>query len=123
MGNRPASRIVRHAAGTDERPADAWLVSHQWAGVPYLSVARTKTGYLVRSHEFADFLVSEDGSTIDVFPLQQVSEAQLSEVLEQQILPGIHQLAGCPAVHASAISTPDGTIAFLGPSGSGKSTI
>lgn len=105
-----------------ERPID-WLITDEWDGVPYLSVGRAAEGYVLRSHGLGDFWVTEDGSRVEVVPNAETPRAQLTEVLEQQVLPVVFQLSGAPALHASAVSTENGVIGFVGPSGAGKSTI
>lgn len=97
-----------------------------WDDVPFLSVGRIDghaAKYLIRSHGLADFYMTEDGSQVDVLPRPGASRERIDEVFDQLIRPGIDQLAGTPAIHASALATPVGTVAFLGPSGAGKSTL
>lgn len=100
-----------------------WILSCEWPGAPSFSVGRVPTGYLLRCQGSADFFVSEDGRDVSVVPLRGVNRTTVTHILEQQILPGVHQLAGAPALHASAVATPHGTVAFVGPSGAGKSTM
>ncbi len=100
-----------------------WVMEHEVEGAPFLCIGRVREGYLVRSPGIADFFFDEAGQSVRVRPLPAVSAALVGEVLERQILPGLHQLAGSPALHASAVSSPGGTIAFVGPSGAGKSTL
>lgn len=100
-----------------------WLMVHERAGEPFVSVGRVAGGYLVRSHGLADFFVAEDGSAVRVAPLEEVDRREVEDAFEQQVLPGIHQLAGCPAVHASAVACDEGIVCFTGPSQAGKSTL
>jgi hypothetical protein len=100
-----------------------WLMRHERLGQPFVSVGRVTGGYLVRSHGVADFFVSEEGSAVSVVPQEGVERTEVEEAFEQQVLPGIHQLAGCPALHASAVSCDQGIVCFTGPSFAGKSTI
>jgi hypothetical protein len=101
----------------------SWLIVHEREGQPFVSVGRVTNGYLVRSHGLADFLVSADGSTVSVAAEEGVDHREVEDAFEQQVLPGIHQLAGCPALHASAVSCDEGIVAFTGPSLAGKSTL
>ena len=100
-----------------------WLMVHDREGEAFVSVGRTAGGYLVRSHGVADFLVSPDGSTVRVAPVAGVDRREVEDAFEQQVLPGIHQIAGSPAIHASAVSCEAGIVCFTGPSFAGKSTI
>lgn len=120
-GRGPALVWVERAPEASE-PSE-WIVSHDWEGAPFLRVGRVGTRYLLRSPGVADYWMSEDGSSVDVVPSPGAERAQIREVYEQLIVPGIDQLAGTPAIHASAVSHPLGTLAFLGPSGAGKSTL
>lgn len=100
---------------------DRWLVEYDVDGVVFLSVARTTDGYFVRSHQVADFAVSRKGTVGHLAP--GVSEAEGTIAFRQQVLPTTFQLSGACALHASAVTTPLGTVAFVGPSGAGKSTL
>jgi len=100
-----------------------WLIVHEREGQPFVSVGRVANGYLVRSHGLADFFLSEDGSAVTVAAAEGVDRREVEDAFEQQVLPGIHQLAGCPALHASAVACDAGIIAFTGPSLAGKSTL
>jgi hypothetical protein len=96
---------------------------HERAGQPFVSIGRVAGGYLVRSHGLADFLVSGDGSAVTAAPEPGVNRLEVEDAFEQQVLPGIHQLAGAPALHASAVSCDEGIVCFTGPSFAGKSTL
>lgn len=105
-----------------ETPVE-WLIVHELEAQPFLSVGRVRQGYLLRAHHIADFIVTEDGRAVTVTPAPDVGPEVVNEAFERQVLPGIHQLLGAPALHASAVATEQGTIAFVGGSGAGKSTL
>lgn len=105
-----------------EAPAE-WLIVHEVDAQPFLSVGRVPQGYLLRAHHIADFIVAEDGRAVSVTPAPNVPREVVNEAFERQVLPGIQQLIGAPTLHASAVATDAGTIAFVGGSGAGKSTL
>ena len=90
---------------------------------PWLYFARMDGGYLLRFSEFADFLVSNDGSEVKFMPIQPVPEETIQHLLLDQVIPLVINLRGGEALHASAILTSRGVVAFAGPAGSGKSTL
>ncbi|MBL8742222.1 MAG: hypothetical protein JNK04_14035, partial [Myxococcales bacterium] len=122
QGVVPGRGALRWEPALESGPVD-WLIVHEREGQPFVSVGRVSHGYLVRSHGLADFLVSADGSTVSVAPEAGVDRGEVEDAFEQQVLPGIHQLAGCPALHASAVACDEGIVAFTGPSFAGKSTM
>lgn len=99
----------------------SWLIQYEFDGQIVLSIARTQSGYLVRSHGVADFVVSREVARGRLSAGVEVSEGQIA--FERQVLPATFQLAGACAVHASAVRTEHGAVAFIGPSGAGKSTL
>jgi hypothetical protein len=98
----------------------------QWSlpgGEPWLSCAKTDSGYLLRFNELADFTIDRNGREIVCMPRPGIPEDTLQHLLLDQVIPLVINLRGGEALHASAILTPRGVVAFAGPAGSGKSTI
>lgn len=98
----------------------------QWSlpgGEPWLSCAKTDGGYLLRFNELADFEIDKTGSKIICRPRPAIPEDTIQHLLLDQVIPLVINLRGGEALHASAILTPRGAVAFAGPAGSGKSTI
>jgi len=98
----------------------------QWSfpgGEPWLSCAKTDSGYLLRFNELADFTIDRNGREIVCMPRPGIPEDTLQHLLLDQVIPLVINLRGGEALHASAILTPRGVVAFAGPTGSGKSTI
>ncbi|NUP07090.1 MAG: hypothetical protein HOW73_13630 [Polyangiaceae bacterium] len=120
---KPVLRWIPAQAPREDHGPEAWIVSYDFEGSTFLRVGRLGSGYLVRAPGVADFRMSEDGTSVEVVPYPGVDKAEIEELFEQVVVPGIDQLAGTPAIHASAVSTPHGAIAFVGPSGAGKSTL
>lgn len=121
-GGRVPALVWVEQAPEQAEPAE-WIVTHEWEGAPFLCVGRVGSRYLLRAPGLADYWMTEDGRSVDVVASPESSRAHVQEVYEQLIVPGIDQLAGTPAIHASAVAHPHGTLAFLGPSGAGKSTL
>jgi hypothetical protein len=99
---------------------------HRWApesGETALSFAKLQGGYLLRFHRLADFEISTDGAAIDCQPLPGVPAVTLRHLLLDQVAPLVMSLRGRLVLHASAVSTPRGAVAFVGDSGQGKSTL
>ncbi|MFO0555103.1 MAG: hypothetical protein U0271_42390 [Polyangiaceae bacterium] len=90
-------------------------------GQPALVVRRGTSSYQVSS-DVAGFDISADGSAVRVSALPEV-RARAATILEHRVLRMVYQLRGAPSLHASALSTERGVIAFFGPSGAGKSTL
>jgi len=98
----------------------------QWrfpGGELWLSFAKMDGGYLMRFEELGDFFIHEGGGEIVCMPRPGISSITITHLLLNQVIPLVINLRGREALHASAVITPHGIIAFSGPAGSGKSTI
>lgn len=67
--------------------------------------------------------VSPDARQIDVYPGLDSDPRTLGLALAGQVLVFVLHQRGHPCLHASAVNTERGAIAFLGPAGQGKSTM
>ena len=67
--------------------------------------------------------IDKKGSEIICMPRPGIPEDTIQHLLLDQVIPLVINLRGGEALHASAILTPQGVIAFAGPAGSGKSTL
>lgn len=99
-----------------------WSLLYQTPS-PWLWVASDDDALLIRIHELAEFRVVQDGSRVDCHPLVRLPVESVSHLFVDQILPLVLAHQGKTVLHASAVSTPRGAVAFLGESGSGKSTL
>lgn len=99
-----------------------WSLLYQTPS-PWLWVARDADGLLIRIRELAEFRVAADGSHVDCHPLVALPSESVSHLFVDQILPLLLSHQGKTVLHASAVSTPYGVVAFLGGSGVGKSTL
>jgi len=89
----------------------------------WMACAKHGTGYLIRFPELAEFVVSKDGRDIGVFGGADTPADTIRHLFLDQVFPLSLSLRGELALHAGAIATPAGAVAFLGETGYGKSTI
>jgi len=106
-------------------PISHWLVSTASPnGAPWLSWAKVNRGYLLRFHEFADFLVDSEGHHVAcVFATSGVTVATLRHLVIDHVLPRVLNLRGFDALHATAVIIEDRVCAFVDEAGTGKSTL
>jgi hypothetical protein len=88
-----------------------------------LSFAFRGDDYMLRFPDYADFLASRAGPDIKCRPLPDVPEATVRHLLLDCVIPLILSRREPLVLHASAILTNHGAIAFIGTSGQGKSTL
>jgi hypothetical protein len=60
---------------------------------------------------------------VEVLPAVGVNPARIIDLYRRQVLPVVMQANGWEAIHASAVSTDKGILAFCGGCGAGKSTV
>jgi hypothetical protein len=89
----------------------------------WLRFARTADGYLLRFPSCGDFSVSADGARIQCRPLPGTPEVTVRHLLLDQVLPLVLSRRERIVLHASAVLTGHGIIAFAGKTGQGKSTL
>ena len=90
---------------------------------PWVCFARRDDGYLLRFPSYGDFFVSLDATEIRCCPLPGIPEVTVRHLLLDQVIPLVLSRHERIVLHASAVSTERGVIAFAGKSGQGKSTI
>jgi hypothetical protein len=99
---------------------------HRWTSSDdeiWTAFARHGSGYLLRFPELADFQLAADATQIDCFPAPGTPLNTIAHLLLDQVFPVVLSKSGRLVMHASAVATPDGAIAFVGSSGRGKSTL
>jgi hypothetical protein len=99
---------------------------HTWSGQddkPWLKLGRQAGGYFLRFPGMADFAVSHDGKEIRCCPVLDTPGKTVRHLILDQVMPLLLSRRGRLVLHGSAISTPQGAIAFIGQSGWGKSTL
>ena len=101
-----------------------WFMNwHLPGGEKWLACAKMEQGYLLRFNDLADFSMDSNGSEIICMPRPGIPEDTIQHLLLDQVLPLVVNLRGGEALHASAVLTSQGVVAFAGPAGSGKSTV
>jgi hypothetical protein len=111
-------------------PAGEGLASeHKWFrrispdNQPWISFADSGEDCLVRFHDQGDFLIARDGKNVMCQPLPGTAESTIRHLFLDQIIPLLLSRIEPLVLHASAVLTADGVVAFVGKSGQGKSTL
>jgi len=92
-------------------------------GTISLTIGRCRSGFLVRFPGLAVFLVSRDGDRVRCVPRRGTRLRIVAHLFVSQVLPLALSQQGRLVMHASAVATPHGAVAFLGAAGQGKSTL
>lgn len=79
--------------------------------------------YVYRFERAGDFVIPSDGRHVRVHPRVDAASWMLDVILARGIIPRILYLRGVACLHASAVMTSLGLVAFVGLSGAGKSTL
>ena len=109
--------------GVAQAPPSPWFRHWRNGRQRVASFARMPTGYLVRFHGFADFAVDENARTIVGRALKSAAAPTIRHLLLDQVMPLAISRGHRLVLHAAAVSTPAGAVAFVGPTGAGKSTM
>lgn len=88
-----------------------------------VSFARIARGYLLRFHRLADFAIDLSRRSIVCAPRRTTPRATVRHLLLDQVMPLVMSRGARLVLHASAVATPSGAVAFVGRAGSGKSTL
>ena len=88
-----------------------------------LKVWRGPSGVWFWLRSVGVFHIAPDLKTVDVYPEGCDDERALAHAVIQPVLVYILNRSGMPVLHASAVQTRHGAVAFLGMSGQGKSTM
>src|SRR2546422_4756257 len=92
-------------------------------GTISLTIGRCRSGFLVRFPGLAVFLVSRDGYRVLGVQRRGTRPPIVAHLFLSQVLPLALSQQGRLVMHASAVATPHGAVAFLGAAGQGKSTL
>jgi len=99
---------------------------HEWTdanGAVWTRLARVGAGHLLRFPRLADFAISRDQSRVRMWARPGTPVETLRHLFLNQVWPLVLAARGALVLHASAVETPAGAIAFLGATGLGKSTL
>ena len=125
-GNGPEPQSSFHLASAQEPRPDASDWFHRWTfpnGADWLAFARHPSGYLLRFPDLGDFLVSADGTSVRCYPHAATPIETIRHLFLDQVFPLVLSRQGRLVIHASAVLTPSGAVAFIGSTGQGKSTL
>src|SRR2546425_12251788 len=92
-------------------------------GTISMTIGRCRSGFLVRFPGLAVFLVSRDGQRVSCARRRGTRPTIVSHLFLAQVLPRALSQRGRLVLHASAVATQHGAVAFLGVAGQGKSTL
>lgn len=112
------STHVWPASGYREEPAPSGIRLRLWAAAD--GSRRIRYDYHA---DFAEFLISPDGSDIRVDASRQDTDHELSTLLEARVMGTAMRLRGNPCLHANALVANGKAIAIGGDSGAGKSSL
>jgi hypothetical protein len=115
-------RITAPPASMDE----PWERLHCWempSGEIWLEICKRQTAYRLRFPNCANFVVSETNNTVSCQPALETPMDTIRHLFLDQVVPLVLGHRGDLVLHASAVSGPDGAVAFVGKSGCGKSTL
>jgi hypothetical protein len=130
-GDLPLSELPESGAPPDivirrgPMPEGGTVPIQQWPdgeGRAWLSIARGAGGYRVSLPDL-ECVISPDGRAITFDAAARLSVSALAHLLLHQVLPLAVSRTGRLVLHACAVDTPRGALAFLGESGAGKSTL
>ena len=107
----------------DDRPTGRVHRLRRPNGTVALAIRRVSSGYLVRFPGLAVYRVSADGRTVSCTRQRRVAPEAVGRIFLAHVLPMALSVRGRLVLHASAVETPHGAIAFLGAAGQGKSTL
>jgi hypothetical protein len=82
-----------------------------------------ESGDLIWQRAVGAFHIAPDARRVDVYPDSGVDPDLLGLALAGLVAVFVLRKLGYPCLHASAVTTGKGTVAFLGPHGQGKSTM
>ena len=119
--NGPAGIVLRQGRVPDE----ARQVIQTWqdaGGADWLSIERGDTHYRVAMPGL-ECAIDPAGRRLIVNPQAGTPSSLLVHLLLHQVLPLAVSRTGRVVLHACAVDTPSGAVAFLGESGAGKSTL
>lgn len=114
-------RLTASELGTDTN-ARWFLESADPGGNVWLRCARVGSEYLLRYCRVADFMINRSEIRC-VRVVRETSEVTLRHVLLDGVLPLFMNLVGQDGLHATAVATEQGVVAFTGAAGAGKSTL
>jgi hypothetical protein len=117
-------RVRSEHAGAHSSTDIDWFI--EWkteSGQPWLHSGKDAHSYRLSFDQVGEFIIDREGTEIRCQRKPGVPEDTLRHLLLNQVIPMVLNLRGTEVLHASAVATPDGAVAFCGESGAGKSTL
>jgi len=113
---------AREVAPPAEIPVASWQPNDGVGAAPVLGWRCGGLAFL-QFPGFARYVFESGSSTVSGYPFAGASSALLQDVYQRAVLPILLQDSGTEVLHASAIDTQAGVVAFAARSGTGKSTL
>lgn len=124
---RPAAAVLedgREAARVQTwRDLSGAVCAHGYAGPGWLAMELPGTGTFTLPRRPSPTLRRGKPDTIGVVPARGATREKVEDLYRRTVVPLFLQALGSETLHASAITTALGAIAFCGERGAGKSTI
>jgi hypothetical protein len=114
------------AHGESPPPALSGRLVNSWRNdqeAPFAQAFVDDRRHLISWRDLGIFAFTLDHTHVTVWPVPTASPAIVRDMFMRVIQPVILQAMGWQALHASAVSSPNGAIAFCGVGHSGKSTL
>lgn len=118
----PSIRIEA-GRGVVDSPASLCYECLWPSGARYFASHGDGARYVLNFPDVCDIAADVERLTVSVSALPSVTAEAIRHVLLDQVVPRLIAAAGRIVLHASAVQTPVGTVAFLGEGGTGKSTL
>jgi len=99
------------------------LAERKYNGVQGFCLTKTPEQYLLRFYGMCEFEIRPDFGEVRPFHDPSRDVGWLQAFLAANVFGHLLALAGKPGLHASAVSFPEGVVAFVAGSGQGKSTM
>jgi hypothetical protein len=99
---------------------------HQWNlpdGQPWLHLAKSDGQFHLRFLQYADFILDAEKRIVICRPQMGASHETVRHLFLNQVMPLLLSKLGKLVLHAGAVSTHLGAVAFVGQAGVGKSTL
>jgi hypothetical protein len=124
-GPAAADTVIRLGRAPDAPAPDGPRVLCRTCAVhgDVLTVHRGPGGAWIWHQGVGTFHVSPDARQVDVFAEPEADPRAIGHLLIQPVLLFVRHRLGVPSLHAGAVATSDGGVAFVGPSRQGKSTL
>jgi hypothetical protein len=105
-----------------EVPDDA-QVWRDWSGVPRAYGYTREDQHWIRLPDVASYRFSASSREVEAVAPASASQHEVEDAYRRHVLPFVLHALGRELLHASAVATPRGAVAFCGSSGAGKSTL